>query len=113
LVKLAYLCDIFEKLNALNLSLQEGNMHILKLVEKISAFRKKLQLWRRKMNEDGGKDCFPLLQQFVISNEADFSHNIESVFEEHLSQLINWFEKYFQDDIDKFFANICNTNAVY
>lgn len=55
------------------------------------------------MNEDGGKDCFPLLQQFVISNEVDFSRNIKSVFEEHLSQLINWFEKYFQEDnIDRF-----------
>ena len=55
------------------------------------------------MNEDGGKDCFLLLQQFVISNEVDFSHNIRSVFEEHLSQLSKWFEKYFQEDnIDKF-----------
>ena len=50
------------------------------------------------MNEDGGEDCFPLLQQSVFSNEVDFSHNVKSVFEEHLSQLINWFEKYFQED---------------
>ncbi|XP_075455233.1 protein FAM200A-like [Ascaphus truei] len=101
LVQLAYLCDIFDKLNALNLSLQGGNMHILTLAGKISAFRKKLLMWRRNMNEDGGKDCFPFLQQFVIANEVDFS---KSVFEDHLSQVIKWFEKYFQeeDDIDKF-----------
>jgi hypothetical protein len=38
LVKLAYLCDIFEKLNALNLSLQGINMHPLKSMEKNLAF---------------------------------------------------------------------------
>ncbi|XP_076308575.1 zinc finger MYM-type protein 6-like [Tachypleus tridentatus] len=41
LSKLAHLWDLFEKLNALNLSLQRGNMHILKLAEKVSPFRKK------------------------------------------------------------------------
>jgi hypothetical protein len=35
--------------------------------------------------------------------ESDHRCDIKSVFEEHLSQLINWFEKYFQEDnIDKF-----------
>jgi len=38
--KLAYLFDLFEKLNALNLSLQGSNTHILKFAEKVSAFRK-------------------------------------------------------------------------
>ncbi|KAL4084160.1 hypothetical protein QTP88_027993 [Uroleucon formosanum] len=51
LIKLAYLCDIFDKLNSLNTSLQGKNMHLLKSMEKISAFIKKLKLWRRKMNE--------------------------------------------------------------
>ena len=54
---LAYLCNIFEKLSVLNLSLQGSNMHILKLAEKVSTFSKKLLLWRKKMNEDGGRDC--------------------------------------------------------
>lgn len=50
------------------------------------------------MNEDGGKVCFHLLQQFLASNEVDFSRRMKSIFEEHLSQLIAWFEKYFQND---------------
>jgi hypothetical protein len=41
LVKLAYLCDIFEKLNALNLSLHGRNVHLLKSMEKMLAFIKK------------------------------------------------------------------------
>jgi hypothetical protein len=40
LLELAYLCGLFEKLNALNLFLQGRNTHILKLAENISAFRK-------------------------------------------------------------------------
>ena len=48
------------------------------------------------MNEDGGKECFSLLQQFLTSNGVDFSRGMKSIFEEHLSQLITWFEKYFQ-----------------
>jgi hypothetical protein len=47
------------------------------------------------MNEDGGKECFPLPQQFLTSKGVDFSRGIKSIFEEHLSQLITWFEKYF------------------
>lgn len=78
-------------------------MNILKLTEKISAFRKKIQLWKRKIDRDGINEYFLLLYQFVISNEVDLSCNIKSVFEDHLSQLIKWFEKYFQaDNIDKF-----------
>jgi hypothetical protein len=37
---LGYLADIFEKLNCLNLSLQEKNTNILFLSEKINAYKK-------------------------------------------------------------------------
>jgi hypothetical protein len=50
LVKLAHLCDIFEKLNAMNLSLQGRNMHLLKSMENILAF-----ITKTKAMEDGGK----------------------------------------------------------
>lgn len=77
--KKAYLCHIFENLNALDLntSLKRCNMRILILAAMVLAFRNKLQQWRKKMNEDVSKDCFQLLEQFVIFNEADFSCNIE------------------------------------
>lgn len=99
-IELAYLFDIFEKLNTFNLSLQGCNVHILKKTEKISAFRKKLQLWKIKINEDYISNCFPLLHQFVTSNEINLSWNIKSVFVDHLSELIKKFEKYFEADND-------------
>lgn len=103
LIKLAYLCDIFDKLNELNTSLQGKNMHLLKSMEKISAFIKKLKLWRRKMNEGTSKDSFLTLQQFLTSNGVEISQDMKSIFVDHLSQLVIWFEKYFQNEnIDKF-----------
>ncbi|XP_075070632.1 protein FAM200A-like isoform X2 [Mixophyes fleayi] len=102
LSKLAYLCDLFDKLNALNLSLQGSNTHILKLSDKVSAFRKKLLLWKRKLNEDRYNDCFPLLHQFVTSNDVYLTHELKSVFEQHLTKLSDWFEKYFPENMETF-----------
>jgi hypothetical protein len=103
LLKLAYLCDIFDKLNTLNLSLQGNNMHILKLLEKIAAFRRKLQLWIRKINEDGGQDCFPELHKYAASNKLVVSQDLLSLSTEHLSKLIAWFAKYFaEENVEKF-----------
>jgi hypothetical protein len=79
LVKLAYICDTLEKLNTLNLSQQGSNMYLLKSMEKILALITKLKLWKRKMNEYGGKKCFPLLQQFLTSNGVDFSRGMKSI----------------------------------
>jgi hypothetical protein len=46
---------------------------------------------------------FLILQQFLPSNELDISQDIKTMFEGHLSQLIIWFEKYFQNEnFDKF-----------
>lgn len=55
------------------------------------------------MNEGTSKDSFSILQQFLNFNGVDISENMKSVFENHLSQLDIWFEKYFQNEnISKF-----------
>ncbi|XP_046975180.1 protein FAM200B-like [Vanessa cardui] len=51
IIKLAYLCDIFNKLNDLNKSLQGNNTHILQLADKITGFQKKLLFWKRKLED--------------------------------------------------------------
>lgn len=74
-------------------------MHFLKLIQKILGFVKKQAM--EKKNEWRCMECFPLLQ-FLTSNGVDFFRGMKSIFEEHLSQLITWFEKYFQNDnVDK------------
>lgn len=65
-IKLAYLCDIFEKLNILNTSLQGKETHILQLYDKVVAFIKKIELWQRKLTEENGKaTCFSFLEVFL------------------------------------------------
>lgn len=54
-----------------------------------SAFRNKIQLMRRKRDENSCKYCFPLLELLDFFNDGDFSRNIKSNFDEHPSQLIN------------------------
>jgi len=55
------------------------------------------------MNEGTSKDSFSILQQFLTSNRVETSHDMKSIFEDHLSQLVIWFEKYFKnEDTDKF-----------
>lgn len=66
-IKLAYLCDIFEKLNILNTSLQGKETHILQLYDKVVAFIKKIELWQRKLTEENGKaTCFSFLDKVFL-----------------------------------------------
>jgi len=43
---LAYHCDIFAKLYQLNISLQGKDNHLLQPHDKITAFKRKLQVWK-------------------------------------------------------------------
>ncbi|XP_076347930.1 protein FAM200A-like [Tachypleus tridentatus] len=54
------------------------------------------------MNEDGGKDCFPMLQHFVTSSEVDLTHELKYVFEKRQLQFSDWFASYFPEDMEKF-----------
>ena len=45
--RLAYLVDIFQHLNNLNRSMQGKNENILSSTDKLSAFQKKLSIWKR------------------------------------------------------------------
>ena len=61
--KLAYLRDIFEKLNQLNISLQGRDTNILQLYDKLTDFKTKLRLWKTGLLENGEQcNSFPLLK---------------------------------------------------
>ena len=46
---LAYLVDIFEQLNKLNLQMQGRNTNIIKFIDSLKAFMSKLENWKRKV----------------------------------------------------------------
>jgi len=48
MLRVCYLTDIFTALNDLNTSMQGRNRNIITLSEKLSAFKEKLQLERRR-----------------------------------------------------------------
>jgi hypothetical protein len=72
LIKLAYLCDIFEKLNLLNTSLQGTETHILQVFDKVTAFMKKVDLWKKKLQEENGK-LTPFLSESDFWKKTKFS----------------------------------------
>ena len=60
-LKLAYLCDIFNLLNELNLSLQGKMTAVFKLADKVAAFKDKLKSWEQRVN----KRVFDMFQTLV------------------------------------------------
>lgn len=62
--RLAYLSDIFERINVLNTSLQGKECHVFLVHDKVSAFRKKLDLWCARV-EQGSVEIFPALEDVL------------------------------------------------
>ena len=108
LTQLAYLCDIFFELNQLNISLQGEETHLLQLHDRITAFKRKLQLWQTDLlinNEQCNN--FPLLKSRLNSQSGNLSLqntdecDIKTVMSLHLDALISHFEKYFSEEMEK------------
>ena len=104
----AYLSDIFDKLNLLNLKLQGGDSNIIYHRDTIAANIEKLQLWNRKILACN-YSCFPKL--LAITEEACF----KTVFDEscikteisnHLQHLTDEFKRYFPNSYDDIFYRL-------
>ena len=62
LLKLTYLCDVFSKLNKLNVSMQGPDKNVLHVSDKIEGFIKKLSLWKNVVeNVFGSSQYFTFL----------------------------------------------------
>ena len=93
--KLAYLADIFNLLNSLNLSIQGRYASILEVSDKITAFMKKTELWRKRIL-DGVTDMFLQLTEFVLKNNLSVAL-VSEVATSHLTALSKHFDSYFSD----------------
>ncbi|XP_072113696.1 E3 ubiquitin-protein ligase RNF4 isoform X1 [Mobula birostris] len=92
IAKLAYLCDIFNLLNELNLSLQGRMTTVFKLADKVSAFKAKLELWGQRVDR-GIFDMFPTLAGVLGETEA--APSFSQLVRDHLTSLSTEFERYF------------------
>ena len=65
---LAYLSDVFSKLNELNLSLQGNSLTVLNAHDKIKGFERKLGLWVSCVKQRNFSP-FPTLESFLVEND--------------------------------------------
>lgn len=92
LMKLAYLSDMFLKLNGLNLQMQGPNTHLPHLADKVTSFIRKLEMWGQRV-KDGNVDSFENLKSFTEGNKLQ--KTVISCMEAHICALQKHFQKYF------------------
>ncbi|XP_039764267.1 zinc finger BED domain-containing protein 5-like [Pararge aegeria] len=101
-VVFAYLSDVFDSMNSLNLKLQGGDSNIIYHRDAITAYIEKLQLWKRKILACN-YSCFPKL--FLIIEEVRFKEVLDETdttnkISNHLQQLTEEFQRYFPNSCD-------------
>lgn len=111
LAKLSYLVDIFNVLNALNLSMQGPDMNIMNSHDKISAFKKKLRIWSKRVNENIFHMFPTLFKQLSNAVSVDVDSVTFSV-KNHLQSMAHYFDAYFINDGFENFDWIRNPFAV-
>ena len=102
LLKLAYLCDIFAKLNKLNLSMQGADGNMLDISDKIIAFTKKLYLWKEDIaNVSESSQYFSFLSNLLEKKSMMLPSDL-SVFVQHLFMLELKLAQYFPEDLSSY-----------
>ena len=89
--RLAYLSDIFEAFNIVNLSLQGRNGTIVDFVSKLGAFIRKLDLWKRNTENNNQLGMFKCLS--FLKMKCSFSEEIAG----YLASLKEELEQYFSE----------------
>ena len=103
LLKFSYLCDIFEKLNKLNVSMQGNDANILELSDKIEALVRKISLWRFDVSDNSGHEYFPFLNRMLADlSVISLPLVVSNTASEHLSALEANFKQYFTSDFSSY-----------
>ena len=98
IMRLAYLVDIFEQLNKLNLQMQGRNTNIIKFVDSLKAFMSKLENWKRKVNTKNVA-MFEKLTSIldVCGEDKVLPQFAKNEILQHLTALENEFSRYFPE----------------
>ena len=95
---LAYLVDIFQALNALNLQPQGKNINIIMHYDIVRSFMSKLDLWQSRI-EQGNPASFCNLDSAL--NNGNLKSELKTQIKTHLFDLKEEFIKYFPDIDEK------------
>ena len=102
---------MFNLLNQLNLSLQGKDANILLSQNKITAFIKKLNIWKARIS-DNVVDMFPVLRDYIANKPLIDRELIFSDVQPHLELLSEHFKKYFLKETYDIFDWILNPFVV-
>uniref|UniRef100_UPI00358FBA27 zinc finger BED domain-containing protein 5-like n=1 Tax=Myxine glutinosa TaxID=7769 RepID=UPI00358FBA27 len=94
--RVAYLADIFDQLNKLNLKFQGRETHVLIFQDDLRAFISKLQNWRRKVNL-GNIAMFEKLCGVRDESEGELHQFLKDEITGHLESLEKEFQRYFPE----------------
>ena len=92
----AYLMDIFGHLNEINTNLQGPKHNTISIIQKMCAFKSKLELWRMRAVE-GKIASFSRFAKYLADTELSFE-SLKDVVLQHLGKLNKRFEQYFPED---------------
>ncbi|ROL50003.1 SCAN domain-containing protein 3 [Anabarilius grahami] len=96
LVRVAYLADIFEHLNTLNVSMQGRGHNIFEQSDKIATFKKKISLWLNHLSKDR-LDMFPNSCYEAQQLDSAAKNNLKQTLRAHLTKLQARFDDYFPE----------------
>ena len=103
LLKFSYLCDIFEKLNKLNVSMQGNDANVLELSDKIEAFLRKISLWRVDVSDNSGHEYFPFFNRMLADlSIISLPLVVSNAASEHFNRLETNFKQYFTSDFSSY-----------
>ena len=88
--RVAYLPDIFDQLNKINLTIQGRETHVFFFQYSLWAFLSKLQIWQRKTNL-GNIAMFEKLCGVTDSSQIQLDQFLKDQITEHLQSLENKF----------------------
>lgn len=94
---LAYMADIFNKLNELNTSMQGKDSSVFHTCDKVEAFKLKVRLWQNAVDR-GHFEMFPTLSEAILELESEAP---TAIISEHLQKLSDQLNDYFKDDLRK------------
>ncbi|XP_055908389.1 zinc finger BED domain-containing protein 5-like [Eupeodes corollae] len=96
ITKLAYLADIFEKINETATTLQGKSITVFFARDKLESLKRKINFWLSCVQENN-VECFPVLHEFLQENLLELKADIRNVIAFHLVSLERSMLDYFPD----------------
>uniref|UniRef100_UPI00358F567B protein FAM200C-like n=1 Tax=Myxine glutinosa TaxID=7769 RepID=UPI00358F567B len=96
IMMLAYLADIFGRLNEMNQSLQGRDMTVSDVQDKFAGLSARMEVWQARIKA-GSTASFPFLDEHLQTQRIELPVSIKDCITRHLDNLSAEFKSYFDD----------------